>query len=75
MVAIERLPIAFASLVYVLGDGRLLNQKLAAPLVQGWSFLRLMVGEGSGVIPFGEGRTLGVYRRRLLGSMLAVWPH
>ena len=60
MVVIVCVPVAFSSLVGGLGDGCLPNQKLAAPLIDVSSIRRLKDGDGSGVIPFSEGRTLRV---------------
>ena len=57
---IECVPVAFSLFIGGLGDGCLPNQKLAAPLVDVWSIRRLKDGDGSGVIPFAEGRTIRV---------------
>ena len=62
-VVIECVPVAFSLLVDGLGDGYLPNQKPAAPLVDVSSIRRLKDGDGSGVIAFGEGRTLRVNNR------------
>ena len=56
-------PVAFSSFIVGLGGGCLPKQKLVAPLVDVSSIRRLKDDDGSGVILFGEGRTLRVNRR------------
>ena len=66
-VVMECMLVAISLLIRGLGDGCLPNQKPAALLVDVCTIRRLKDGDGSGMIPFSEGRTLRVDRRCSLG--------